>query len=413
MRKKSFYVWSLMAALFMTACSDQNDNINPGDTTSMEFSIDFSEVIKSRAATSATPVTSWEKSINKVQFFLLDGNTVKYSAIVDPASKSGDNKTFVYTDVPVGTYSVLAVANVNSTSDAITTTVPSVGNMEWNASNVRQKDITGLTMKHKLGSFPTYSSGTGVVPSALAAYETPSEIFMAEYSGTVTVASGTPAVLSTPLKLQREVAMMRVRLNIKDTESGTDNVNSVDWNNDVTVLIYSLPNDMQIGRGNTGGVSTSSTGTNVQVGATAFKTANPSAADYNNNTTILNGDNFEKWVDIPVFANNGGRGSSLVIADGTHAPVNQKYTIVVTAKGLTGHKLADGKTMDTDATIYWEGLIHEAFFPNYIREVNLTLKSGGKKFPIPPGPVVQGELTISVEAPEPWNTNILTVNKEL
>lgn len=413
MRKKSFYVWSLVAALFMTACSDQNDNINPGDTTSMEFSIDFSEVIKSRAATSATPVTSWEKSINKVQFFLLDGNTVKYSAIVDPASKAGDNKTFVYTDVPVGTYSVLAVANVNSSSDKITTTIPSVGNMEWNASNVRQKDITGLMMKHQSRSFPTYSSGTGVVPAALAAFETPSEIFMAEYNGTVTVTSGVPASLNTPLKLKREVAMMRVRLNIKDTESGTDNVNTVDWNNDVTVLIYSLPNDMQVGRGTVGGVSTNSTGTNVQVGATAFHTTNPSATDYNNNTTILNGDNFEKWVDIPVFPNNGGRGSSLAIADGTYAPVSQKYTIVVTAKGLNGHKLADGTTMDADATIYWEGLINEAFFPNYIREVNLTLKSGGKKFPIPVGPVEQGELTISVEAPEPWNTNILTVNKEL
>ena len=417
MRKKSFFVWSLVAALMTTACSDsdQNDGIQTGETGTYSFEVKFGEAPKSRAATSAVPVTSWAKSIDKVQFFLCSGNTVKYSAIADPTSVSTNPKAFTYTDVPVGSgYTLVAVAN-STTNNSIVNTMPlPLGDTPWNGSNVREKSILDLTMKHKTTTFPAYTSSPSFVPTELTAFATPSEVFMAEYASPINVISGGPAAtLSSPLELKREVALMRVRLNIVSPDASVDNVTNVDWTgNDVSVLIYNVPEKMGIAAGNAGGVSTTSVKRNVQIGATAFNMSNPAAADYSNPTTMISG-NFKRWVDIPVFPNNGGRSATLVPGDAAKAPVAQRYNIVVTAKGKAGHILANNTVMGADASIYWQGQIQEAFFPNYIREVNLTLKTGGELGPLPKDPVEQGDLIITVSDPEPWNSTILTVDKEL
>ena len=51
-------------------------------------------------------------------------------------------------------------------------------------------------------------------------------------------------------------------------------------------------------------------------------------------------------------------------------------------------------------------MIKENFTPNTIREVNLTLRSGGTT-DVPTKPREEGGLTISVGTPEAWSSNIV------
>lgn len=409
MRKKGFYVWSLVAALMMTACSEKEDPVIAGEKTSLEFAIDFGDIVKTRAQSTAVPVTSWAKSINKVQFFLYDvSGNIKYSAVVDPTTSTESPKKFVYTDVPVGiNYTLVAVANVDAATDPISTSI-SGSATTWNSYNVRQKAIGALSIGYKSSSFPAFAPVTGAT-----AYAAPSEVFMA-YVTNVNVSSGQQTTLTTPLKLKREVSLLRARLNVKDTEADVNNTGTgaggVDWTQNVSVLIYRLPNSMGIAEGNAGGIATTSTATNVIVDTRAWRTVNPTTTDYSS-TLILTG-NFEKWQDIVVFPNNGGRGG-LSVGNDVKASVNHQYFIVVTALGKTGHVLANGNELTADTRIYWDGLIQEAFFPNYIREVNLTLKSGGKDGDLPTTPTEQGELIITVSDPEAWDSNILDTDIEL
>lgn len=50
-----------------------------------------------------------------------------------------------------------------------------------------------------------------------------------------------PGITTTvpAIALKREVAMLRVRLNVKDSE--TDNLNTVDFTKDASIMIYRLP----------------------------------------------------------------------------------------------------------------------------------------------------------------------------
>lgn len=62
--------------------------------------------------------------------------------------------------------------------------------------------------------------------------------------------------------------------------------------------------------------------------------------------------------------------------------------------------------MLTEGPVYWSGLIKQNFTPNTIREVNLTLRSGGTT-EVPTKPRDEGGLTIDVTAPEAWSSNIV------
>ena len=57
---------------------------------------------------------------------------------------------------------------------------------------------------------------------------------------TAGVTTSVPAVA-----LKREVAMMRVRLNVKDSE--TNNENTIDFTKDASIMIYRLPENMKVG----------------------------------------------------------------------------------------------------------------------------------------------------------------------
>lgn len=400
MKKRFSLLWSLLAMVVVCACSKSGGSDYPDpEKAGLTFQVTFDKTgMEGRAPQStAIPETSWS-NIKQLQFLLYNtSGQVVYSTIVNPTSAL---TTFTYTDVPVGTgYTLVAVANVKSSSDAITTyldggTTPT----EWTMWNVRQKTLPNLVIEHKAGDFPTFCSSK-LTTAGNTAYTEPSEIFMgasASFDVTTGITTTVPAIA-----LKREVAMLRVRLNVKDSE--TDNLNTVDFTKDASIMIYRLPDNMKVGAANAGGVSSTSTDANILAvkDGTIFNTANPTSGY---DPKVILGGNFTMWRDIIVWPNNGGR----VVngASTAEASTDRQYFIVVSGRGATGHILANGDEMAADGPVYWSGLIKENFTPNTIREVNLTLRSGGTT-DVPTKPREEGGLTISVGTPEAWSSNIV------
>lgn len=426
MRKKSIFLYTLIAAtLLLSACSDNDNASQPVETAKFSFEVFFSGTAGLKAAGSSyVPATTWA-NISQIQFFLYDAaGTVKFSAVEPVPSGTTGTKQYTYTTVPVGVYTVVAVANANSTSIAPwISSLSTTATTTWNAFNVRDKLTSVSYLTHAaLAQFPTYadpSAATG--GSANKPFAAPAEIFMASATG-ITITSGssntTQLTGTNSLKLKREVSMMRVRLNVSDTDAGVNNTSAgtggVNWGTNTSALVYTLPNKMDIAAGNAaatppGGTSASSTATNILVADGAF---NNSASA--NSATCLDG-SFTMWKDIIVFPNNGGRVNDLPTgstSNGSDAATDQKYFIVVSAQGQAGHQLKDGTTLSSPTTIYWSGLISSAFYPNFIREVNLTLKSGGTT-EIPVTPSQEGLLLIDVAAPLAWDNNIQDVSLTL
>ena len=400
MKKRFSLLWSLLAKEEVCACSKSGGSDYPDpEKAGLTFQVTFDKTgMEGRAPQStAIPETSWS-NIKQLQFLLYNtSGQVVYSTIVNPTSAL---TTFTYTDVPVGTgYTLVAVANVKSSSDAITTyldggTTPT----EWTMWNVRQKTLPNLVIEHKAGDFPTFCSSK-LTTAGNTAYTEPSEIFMgasASFDVTTGITTTVPAIA-----LKREVAMLRVRLNVKDSE--TDNLNTVDFTKDASIMIYRLPDNMKVGAANAGGVSSTSTDANILAvkDGTIFNTANPTSGY---DPKVILGGNFTMWRDIIVWPNNGGR--AVNGASTAEASTDRQYFIVVSGRGATGHILANGDEMAADGPVYWSGLIKENFTPNTIREVNLTLRSGGTT-DVPTKPREEGGLTISVGTPEAWSSNIV------
>ena len=400
MKKRFSLLWSLLAMVVVCACSKSGGSDYPDpEKAGLTFQVTFDKTgMEGRAPQStAIPETSWS-NIKQLQFLLYNtSGQVVYSTIVNPTSAL---TTFTYTDVPVGTgYTLVAVANVKSSSDAITTyldggTTPT----EWTMWNVRQKTLPNLVIEHKAGDFPTFCSSK-LTTAGNTAYTEPSEIFMgasASFDVTTGITTTVPAIA-----LKREVAMLRVRLNVKDSE--TDNLNTVDFTKDASIMIYRLPDNMKVGAANAGGVSSTSTDAIILAvkDGTIFNTANPTSGY---DPKVILGGNFTMWRDIIVWPNNGGR--AVNGASTAEASTDRQYFIVVSGRGATGHILANGDEMAADGPVYWSGLIKENFTPNTIREVNLTLRSGGTT-DVPTKPREEGGLTISVGTPEAWSSNIV------
>ena len=390
--------------LLICCCScSQNNEVLTSESKQSSFTISLAldKTISAKAAQSkAIPETSWS-DIKQVQLFLYDANhIVKYSEIITPTANS---TSFTYNNVPVGTYTIVAVANAKSSTQQISTSIDGgVSTAEWNKFNVRSKDINKILIDFKDGSFPAF----GTRLAGKKAYAEPAQIFMGSASNVI-VTESSVAVVPT-IELKREVALMRLRLNVKEGDGVTnDNVaNGVDFTQNTSVMVHRLPQYIKINSGNTGGVINVSEVNDIMSihGNNLFNTANPTSGY--NPTTILSG-NFTMWKDIVVFPNNGGRVNNSSTT-GT-ADANRQYFIVISALGKAGHILADGTKLAADKTIYWSGIVKEEFTPNVIREVNLTLRSGGA-ITEPVEPTEEGGLTIQVSAPSAWDSNIVESN---
>lgn len=259
MKGKFVLVCSLFALMALGACSEKNDSpnggIDEGAKSKLVVQLNFEGVsANTKAQSTAIPATSWA-NIKQVQFLLYDAatNNVRFSAVATPNTSAA--KTFTYTDVPAGTYKLVAVANAKSSTDKIVTysdggTTP----VEWDMWNVRQKKADNLVMKHKTGSFPSFCSAK-LTSAGNTAYSEPSEIFMGSVDNVV-VAAG--ATISHTVALKREVSLMRVRLNVKEGQNGVDNNTTMDYTKDASILIYRLPEKMRVLAGNDGGVDANS-----------------------------------------------------------------------------------------------------------------------------------------------------------
>ena len=395
----------LIALAGLAAFVACNKNVKTAEPTAentgkVAFTVSFEAAPGVKAAKStAIPKTSWE-NVKTLQFFLYDNaKKVKYAyQTTSLPSTNGGKKTFTYTDVPVGTYTLVAVANANPAQNV--NTFVGGSEMTWNSFNVREKLVNTMFMKHKSGSFPTFVT----MPPANKAFVEPGEIFMASKTN-VQITNGNTTKVED-LKLQREVSMLRARVNVKDTDPGVNNTSTgndgVDWTKNVSIMVYRLPDHMLPMDGNDGGVSTTSTQTNILVYAGQLNSADPDASKYN--PTQIIGGNFTMWKDLIVFPNNGGRSDVNLAAN---ASVDRQYYIVVSAEGKAGHILADGTKLTAPTTIFWRGLAKGKFSPNTIREVNLTLKSGGQK-EVPTEPGQEGTLVVEMGEPVAWNSNIQT-----
>lgn len=409
--KMKKYLLSLLAVAVAGGLASCSKNVQPdgqedGAKGELVAKITFEGVADNKAALStAVPVTSWT-NIRQLQVILYDAsNVVKYSDIVTP---NPGQTTFTWADVPAGTYTLAMVANVKSSTDAVTTSLDGGATVaEWTKFNVRSKSVASqLTIAHKASSFPAGVAGDYAGKTAFAE---PAEIFMG-YQASVTVSNGTTTVVPGSVALKREVALMRVRLRQND-RTDADNTN-VNFNGaDASIMIHRLPESMKVAQGNDGGVGSTSAENNILVaasGTSTFKTGNPTTGYA---PAIIVDADYTMWRDIVVMPNDAGRSNT---AANILAVADRQYFVVVSGHAPQGHVLADGTTVSSasGATVYWSGLVREAFVPNIIREVNLNLRSGGST-DVPPAPTQEGGLTITVSAPAAWNSNIERTDIEL
>lgn len=397
--KKGFYLWSLLVVMLtITACSSDHKDDLPTKTGTFEINFTFGGTSVKTRASSAIPETSWT-NIKQIQFFLYDSNNkVVFSSIVSPTGGSAGTKTFTYTTIPVGEYTLVAVANAKNDTDNVTTYTSSTEQL-WTEGNVFNTLITDLSIGHKLGSWSSAITNDANAKGALAKltpYTEPSEVFMGYATG---VKINTTAAHKATVSLVREVSMMRVRI-----DQSIKEVANVDFTDSkASVILYRLPDQMGIGNEALGGVSATSTETKALSVPGAFATTNA-------NNAYLDG-NYTSWKDVIVFPNNGGRTNN---ANTTNvAADSRKYFIVLCGIAKSGHYYSGSKTPTTvGAPVFWHGQIKEVFTPNVIREVNLILKTGGS--PTPPDKIVEyGGLEVTVNDPVKWSSNIVVSTIEM
>lgn len=455
-----------ISAMLVAGLASCSDNADPNDIVDSEvgtlaFTIDFKNVTSrsdenpeqtssgsepANAVSNAIPTTSWD-NIQNLQLFLYDRNGVVYfSDYVDAAriratiqaNPSATGKvTYTYSNVPAGFYYLTAVANVDNQSQSIST---KINGMEttWNADNVLGKYIYNLRIEHKEDAFPIFYTNqiaaSGVVRTERP-YAQPSEVFFGkgvQVGGStvdgIEVLSG--KTVNAEVTLKREVSMMRLRLNLAGSETNTNNADvslnpegKVDFSSNAVIMLATLPEcimpmygDMTVGGVQyIAGTSSHSVQSSVLVttavdGNRHFYLNNPMTG-YTENSKIIgiDGDpyNANAWRDIIVFPNDKNRQYTV---DNDIIRQN-RYLLIISARGLVGHVTKEGELTE-EKPVYWVGYINEPFEPNKIREVNVTFLDGGTQ-ELPERPDNVGNLTVSVSAPEAWDSNILASKIEL
>lgn len=403
--KKVFLGLFAITGLLLSSCGSDDTVTSPSsEEGELVAKITFEQSVALRASSTestAIPKTSWS-NVKQLQMFLYNATdgTVAFSAIIDPSTSS--DKVFKWTNVPEGTYDLALVANINASSDNIATTLD--GGANWttfDAYNVRGKKLnTGIYIDWKPSEFPTESH---TFEQGDKAYAPTSEVFAAYRSG-VTITRGETTNLSeSALSLEREVSLMRVRIDKTDKAASAPALSTVTFNSASSfIAVHNLPVGMGFKLGSFAGglLPNSSDSNHILIGASGVNTyndADPASSDYEP-TTILGGD-YSLWKDILVWP-NATKADGL--SSSSDAPVARRYFIVVSALAPANYKFADGSVSTAPQPVYWSGSILGVFSPNVIREVNLKLSSRG--YPEnPENPENNGSLIITVGAPQPWD----------
>ncbi len=407
--KKSFSCL-IGTALLLSSC-DSSDKVATTQKGDLVAKISFYSVSTKSATSTAIPKTSWGnvKSIHLFLYNPSDG-AVAFSDVIDPSTVTTTEKTFKWTNVPVGTYDLALVANVNSTEDNVATSLD--GGSTWAALepyNVIGKKVNSqLFIDLKKSAFPAnHTFGNGDV-----AYAPSSEIFTA-YKSNVAIQEGVTTDLSSGglLTLAREISLLRVRIDKTDKVSAP-NLSSVDFANaNNFIAVHNLPVGLGLKLGSfLGGVYTNSDQSRILIGsegATTYNSEDPSASDYE--PTKIIDPSYTLWKDIRVWP-NASRSEEL--ASSADAKAARKYFIVISGWAPQGYTYADGSVASQAQPVYWYGTINGVFAPNVIREVNLSITSKG--YPQnPDNPDTVGGLIIELGAPQNWETIIDTENHNL
>lgn len=405
MRKFVNFISLASVILFLSCSNEESVDLTTPNVGELTATISFEESDSPlRAGSSAVPTTNWS-NINTLQLFLYKADgTIAFSAEIDHAAVTGNTKEFTWTNVPEGLYTLALVANIDSRSQDVATSVDGGATLAWlNPSLVKGKVVNsqvGIDLKST--ALPTTghtfaASRKGYLPSA--------EVFTA-YSTGVNIVEGSKTVLSgaSALKLTREVSLMRLRID-KSNKPTASNLNLVDFghaNNFVAVQKLPVGIDFKLGSFEGGINATASDEDRIIIGAYgtgAYRDQNPTAG-YSNPSTILTG-NYTLWQEVCVYP-NCTRADGKAINDDADAA--RRYTVIISGWVQNGYVYADGTSATGPQAVYWSGTVKRVFSPNVIREVNLNITTSG--YSDLPDPEKEGGLEIAVELPEPWNNNI-------
>lgn len=407
---KKVFISLIMAGTLFTACSSEDasesqDQAKGVGSVNATITFDQTETKADPALSKAIPLTSW-KNIKQVQMFLYEPGTKKVvyaSDELNPYNNGGTPETnFKWTNIPVGTYDLALVANTKSGVNSIVTYTSPTLAAQWGQYNVKDKMLnTDLFMKLASATLPASHTSMSAAHAAQKGNAVPSEVFTAYATG-VQITDGVINTLATPLKLKREVSLLRVRINRTAIAAG------VDFNGaGAAVLVQRQPQKLGVLGGIVAGTANDVNELLVGgTGATTLKISNPTAADYSNNTQMLT-TGFTLWNDVVVFPN-------VPVAEITDPVASSKqYIIRVSALAPVGYTPQGATTpLTTPTVVWWYGYIPHAFTANTIREINLTITSPGEII-IPPVPQPQGGLIINLTAPADWNANIERSDLEL
>ncbi len=465
----------LAASALLASCADNSSEPETPEekegTGIIAFTIDFAKSDGSRSDTApgtggtssngsspataisdAIPLTSWD-NIHSLQIFLYDQNNfivfsryisadeIKQALETDPFHTG--RITYTYADVPNGTYHLMAVANANSGTEPVVTYLDGLA-MRWNQENVINTRIHRARIEHKPFEFPRFYlddlAATGVTRTSLP-FEAPAEIFMGVGRQTdMQIGGEFPDMVQViaeqethaEITLERQVSMMRLRLNLAGDEDDLNNADinlreggKLNFSSHAMIMVVTLPsvmlpihNDMIIdGVNYYKGVSPVMNQTDILVTRPVsnevtrhFFDENPTEgyvkkgyatdAGYPGDIVGLGeADPYRatSWRDILVMPNHKAH-----MLTPENPVINEnRYLLVISALGLPGHECKEG-VLTEPHTVYWEGYINEPFEPGKIREVNITFKDGGQ-MEVPTRPDNSGTLTIVVKEPQDWN----------
>lgn len=399
-------LFSLAFAVMLFSSCGSDENVPAASKTGELFTEVTFDGLTSKAATStAIPVTTWS-NVNKIQLFLYNATSgvVAFSDIIDPAAST--TKIFKWTNVPQGTYELAIVANINSATDNVATSLD--GGTSWtkfDAYNVLGKALNSQLfidlMKSTLPSGHTFTE---------TPYAPASEVFTAYTSGVV-IQEGQVTDLSgaaNALKLKREISLMRLLID-KTNKPDAPALSTVDFANASNFLaVQNMPVGLGLKLGAfAGGIYTTASDANritiASTGTTTYNTADPTSATYS--PTAIIDSKFTLWKDIRVLPNATKAEGKATDAD---ADAARRYFVILSGWAPAGYEYADGTKATVAQPVYWAGTVKGVFSPNVIREVNMTIQSKG--YPEIPDPGKEGSLIIIVSAPEAWNSNIVTEN---
>ncbi|MDE5845306.1 MAG: hypothetical protein K2H44_07985 [Muribaculaceae bacterium] len=460
----SLFMSSLLfgSMVVFSSCSSDEKKEFTTETSSMHLTVDFAKAAQSRATnftpSVGVPTTSWGDNILKLQFFLYDANGVirwaktvdrnHYTTLsdnqADPDGWYFDGTKFgeTFRDVPVGSFTLIAVANVDRNVSNVRTTFGRNGmtstlqDVDYSDAFIDNTNVDELFICHAWSQnqrFPDFyqdrlsyavaNSGRSNEYGRLEA----GEVFRGFAEGVI-ITSTTEALAS--MEISRDVAMIRLRIDPSALAEIDGGEAKVDWTRNNAIFLSNVPQAIKMAHhvDNIGNVATPFNGNSISSSVVfihnpsgcTFNTTEPTSG-YEPGTQILT-DGFTMWRDIIIFPNKcddevqGVETGGVVPAHDRH-----KYVLSISALGLPGHNCKDNDNLDADGnpttvtldaptTVYWCAYLDLAMASNNVYEYNITFDNGGQT-PLPNRPDISSMgLNVNFVTLRPWNSAIVSTD---